>query len=64
MVILRLKANAAVIPAIIARLDALGADLPNGRTRDVVEQANLRLSQAFAMLRDEAAQLERYAAEL
>jgi len=64
VVILRLKANAAVIPAIIARLDTLGADLPNGRTRDVVEQANLRLSQAFAMLRDEAAQLERYAAEL
>jgi hypothetical protein len=56
----RLRAEAAVLRAVIHRNDTLGAELPTGRTRDVVEQVQLRLGQAFALLRDEAATLERH----
>lgn len=64
MVILRLKANASVLPALITRLAALEAELPPGRTRDVAEQAKMKLLQAERLLSEEAATLERYAAEL
>ncbi len=59
-----LKANATVLKRQCVFLSSLELQLPAGRTRDAVEQAELRVIQAARTLDEEAAALERYAAEL
>jgi hypothetical protein len=55
----RMRAEAAVLRGVISR-STLGVPLPEGRTREVVELVNLKLQQAYVLLRDEATELERY----
>ena len=46
MMSLKLKALATVLLAMLNRLDDLDLELPDGRTRDVVNVARLKLTQA------------------
>lgn len=59
MTSLKLKAVAAELPALIARLAALEAELPEGRTRDVVEKAQRLLNSTNFELSYEAGVLAR-----
>jgi hypothetical protein len=51
----KIRAVAAVLPALLGRLEELDETLPDGRTSDVIEVAALKIRQVLKDLQCEAA---------